>query len=120
VDWRQDVCVQVLSHVAERLKDLHGACYVHRDVKPGNVMWLPRTKRWTLIDFGCAAQTGTRARTGFSLFYAAPEVLRAYLAKEDTIEVTEALDAWSLGILAIEMFGGKLPFEADQQMETVC
>ncbi|NJR43227.1 MAG: phosphotransferase [Akkermansiaceae bacterium] len=51
--------MQVLSHVAERLRDLHEAGYVHRDIKPGNVMWLPRTKRWTLIDFGCAAPTGT-------------------------------------------------------------
>jgi serine/threonine protein kinase len=111
--------MQVLSHVAERLKDLHQARYVHRDIKPGNVMWLPRKKRWTLIDFGCAAQTGSMATTGFSLFYAAPEALRAYSAQESAILATEALDAWSVGILCIEMFCGQLPFEAGQPMETV-
>ncbi|NJR43019.1 MAG: phosphotransferase, partial [Akkermansiaceae bacterium] len=81
----------MLSHIADRLSDLHGSGYVHRDIKPGNIMFLPRTKRWTLIDFGCAAKTGSHARTGFSLFYAAPEALREYMAGEDGLVATEAL-----------------------------
>ena len=96
--------MQVLSHIAERLRDLHAAGYVHRDLKPGNIMWLPRKKRWTLIDFGCAACTGTHAPTGFSLYYAAPEALQAYVAGAGGVQAEEALDAWSLGVLAIELF----------------
>ena len=103
--------MQVLSHIADRLKDLHASGYVHRDIKPGNIMWLPRKKRWTLIDFGCAARTGTQAPTGFSLFYAAPEALRSYVAGEGGVEATEALDAWSLGVLAIELFTGNSVFD---------
>ena len=112
--------MQVLSHIAERLKDLHAAGYVHRDIKPGNIMWLPRKKRWTLIDFGCAARTGSNASTGFSLYYAAPEVLRAYLNGASTVVATEALDAWSLGVLAIELFSGKPVFDHLRPKAVVC
>jgi serine/threonine protein kinase len=112
--------MQVLSHIAERLKDLHEAGYAHRDIKPGNIMWLPRKKRWTLIDFGCAARIGTKARTGFSLYYVAPEALRAYIAGKGDLVATEALDAWSLGVLALELFGGKPAFDHLCPREQVC
>ena len=48
----------VLLHVAERLAKLHGRGLCHRDVKPANLLWLPLSKCWTLIDFGCAAELG--------------------------------------------------------------
>jgi serine/threonine protein kinase len=68
----------MILQLAHRIKQLHALGYVHRDLKPANVMWLPRENRWTLIDFGCVARTGQAARLGFSLTYAAPEVVAAY------------------------------------------
>ena len=70
----------MIHHLAMRLRDFHALGYVHRDLKPGNVMWLPRENRWTIIDFGCAARTGQSARLGLSLAYAAPEVISTYRA----------------------------------------
>ena len=47
------VCaVQIIHHICECLSDLHSSGYAHRDLKPGNIMWLPSQNRWTLIDFG--------------------------------------------------------------------
>ena len=114
------VPIEVLTHVAERLRDLHACGYVHRDIKPGNMMWLPRKKRWTLIDFGCAACTGSTAPTGFTLTYAAPEVLRAHAANDSSMLVSEAVDAWALGIMALEMFSGQPVFDLLQSQEQVC
>jgi serine/threonine protein kinase len=68
----------MIHQLAVRLKELHALGYVHRDLKPANVMWLPRENRWTVIDFGCAARTGEDAKLGFSIAYAAPEVIAAY------------------------------------------
>eukprot|EP00892_Ulva_mutabilis_P004013 jgi/Ulvmu1/1984/UM012_0146.1 len=110
--WMQRNCggidmitgLQVIQHVAERLADLHGAGYVHRDLKLSNVMWLPRENRWTLIDFGCAALIGTMAPLSYSLQYAPPEVVRAVQIGCRSIQAQSSMDAWSLGMVAWELF----------------
>lgn len=56
-----DTCagtVQALSHSVRALKKLHSTGYVHRDIKPGNILRRPKQHDWTLIDFGCAAEIG--------------------------------------------------------------
>ena len=114
------LCIQVIHHIAERLDDLHSAGYVHRDLKPGNVMWLPRQNRWTLIDFGCAARIGEDARMGYSLAYAAPEIIHAVRGGRDTILASDKLDAWSLGVMAVELLTNKSPFNLLEGKEKVC
>jgi serine/threonine protein kinase len=79
--------LQMILQLAVRLKELHALGYVHRDLKPGNVMWLPRENRWTVIDFGCVARIGESARLGFSVKYAAPEVITAYRRGANTMIV---------------------------------
>jgi serine/threonine protein kinase len=102
--------VQVLANVALRLAEFHSAGYVHRDLKPANVMWLPRENRWTVIDFGCAARTGTEAPLSFTLVYAAPEVINAVRADSRTIKAAPALDTWALGVMAFELLSGEPAF----------
>jgi len=51
-----DERVRVLQQVAAALAFLHANNYVHRDVKPDNVLYNPATQHATLIDFGFAEQ----------------------------------------------------------------
>ena len=112
--------MQIIQHICECLVDLHASGYVHRDLKPANMMWLPSQNRWTLIDFGCAARIGEQACTGFSLMYAAPEVLRAYYREQrHTVQATTALDAWAVGIIAVELFSGRPAYGAFCSIEQV-
>ena len=61
-------CMQVMVHVAHKLEQLHEAGWAHRDLKPGNAIWLPSSNSWTLIDFGSAARIGTHpSPTTFSV-----------------------------------------------------
>ena len=92
--------MQMVHQLAIRIRDIHALGYVHRDLKPGNVMWLPRENRWTVIDFGCAARTGEPATLGFSVAYAAPEVISAYRAGEHSMvaEVRRAVHPRSCGV----------------------
>ena len=101
----------MLSNVASRLAVMHEAGYVHRDLKPANVMWLPRENRWTVIDFGCVAGIGQVAPLSFTLAYSSPEVVRAHEAGAACLEVTAALDSWSLGVMAFELLTGAPAFK---------
>eukprot|EP00892_Ulva_mutabilis_P003618 jgi/Ulvmu1/1628/UM113_0005.1 len=103
--------LQVIQHVAERLADLHAAGYVHRDLKLSNIMWLPRENRWTLIDFGCAARAGESAPLRLSLKYAPPEVVRAVRSGAPAVVASAAMDLWSLGVVAVQLFTGRSVLE---------
>ena len=74
-------------------------------------MWLPRENRWTVIGFGCVGRIGQVAPLSFTLAYASPEVVRAHEAGAECLEVTAALDAWSLGVMAFELFTGAPAFK---------
>lgn len=43
-------------HIAKKLESLHATGWVHRDLKPGNTIWLPSENEWALIDFGCVGE----------------------------------------------------------------
>ena len=51
--------------------------------------------------------------------YAAPEVLGPHMAGARTTHVAEAIDAWAVGILAIEIFTGQPVFDIFQGSEKV-
>eukprot|EP00892_Ulva_mutabilis_P007647 jgi/Ulvmu1/5254/UM022_0047.1 len=112
--------LQVLTHVATRLEQLHESGLVHRDLKPGNVLWRPQHLAWTLIDFGCAAHTDQEAPLSFSLKYAAPEIVAAYESKQRTIVASPAMDMWALGLMAYELLTDTSAFPAGTAAKTVC
>jgi eukaryotic-like serine/threonine-protein kinase len=109
----------VLTQVAECLSYIHDAGLVHRDIKPGNVMWLPRINRWTLIDFGCAARTGEPAPVNFTLAYGAPETVRAFVGKAGAVTADPAVDVWALGVMAWELLTGTMAFTMYRGKEEV-
>eukprot|EP00892_Ulva_mutabilis_P002846 jgi/Ulvmu1/12562/UM091_0003.1 len=111
--------VAVLAHVATRLRDMHQAGYVHRDIKPSNIMLLPRENRWTVIDFGSAAQIGVVAPMSYTLVYAAPEIAATMAGGASSVVVDPAVDAWALGVVAFELLSGLSTFDVLNDGKTV-
>eukprot|EP00892_Ulva_mutabilis_P002162 jgi/Ulvmu1/11947/UM082_0026.1 len=101
----------VLSQVTTQLRNLHAACFVHREVKPAHIMLLPRENRWTLIDFSCAAATGAAVAPPTMRQYAAPETVAA--GEATTIAADPAHDAWGLGMVAFELLTGEPALSVD-------
>jgi hypothetical protein len=117
-DWGW-AAVQMIANMAERVCDLHAKGWVHRDLKPGNIMWLPRTNRWTVIDFGSAAPCGVPAPLSFTLAYAAPEVAIALAEGRSDIVSDCSTDAWSVGVIAFELLSGRSAFRMIQGKQEV-
>ena len=92
------LALQILIHVGRKVMELHEHGWVHRDLKPGNTIWLPSKNSWTLIDFGCASRTGQSAELSFSLWFAPPEVIQAYKADKHELVAEPSADVWSLGV----------------------
>ena len=95
----------VLLDVAEALASMKNLV-VHRDVKPGNILFLEG--RWRLADFGISryAEKTTAMNTrkyAWTLQYAAPEQWRGERA-------TSATDVYAFGGVAYHLLAGNPPF----------
>jgi serine/threonine protein kinase len=96
----------ILRDVAQILEHAHSRGVVHRDIKPGNVLF-DTSGIVRLTDFGTASRTGSAAApaTG-SPFSASPQQLRGEPA-------TTADDVYGLGALAYELLSGHPPYYPD-------
>ncbi|XP_071493466.1 citron Rho-interacting kinase-like [Diadema antillarum] len=110
-----------LAELVAAIHSLHTMGYVHRDIKPDNIL-LDRTGHIKLADFGSSAKLG-KDGTVLSKMpvgtpdYVAPEVLMSLNGSLDSQYGTEC-DWWSLGIVAYEMMVGKTPFSSDSMVVT--
>lgn len=101
--------LNILAQIAGALDYAHTSGFVHRDVKPANII-IGANDLATLTDFGIAkAVEGTRlTRTGTLM--GTPEYMSPEQARGE--EVDYRTDIYSLGVVAYEMLGGRVPFGA--------
>lgn len=95
---------------------MHEAGYVHGNIKPFNILWLPRQGVWTAVDFAHACHVGTAAPAlVHTLAYAAPETVAAFQRDEQCMQAGTAADAWAVGVIAFELlYGGPALNVAEQ------
>ncbi|MGY6587986.1 MAG: SUMF1/EgtB/PvdO family nonheme iron enzyme [Wenzhouxiangella sp.] len=102
--------IAVVRQIAAGLNYAHGKGFVHRDVKPENILFREDGTA-VLSDFGIARAIGSGTRmtaTGLSIgtpHYMSPEQARGQA-------VDGRSDLYSLGVLFFEMLSGNIPFDA--------
>jgi protein kinase-like protein len=110
----------VVSEVGAALDAAHAAGFVHRDVKPANILLTGAPGKGTafLTDFGLtrglgAVQTQQLTGTGQwigTLDYVAPEQMAAG-------RVDARTDIYSLGCVLYEMLSGSVPYTGDEMQK---
>lgn len=96
--------------VAEALAYAHDQKIVHRDIKPGNIMFSAEPFQVRITDFGIARFVDhSHTRTG--------EILGSplYMSPEQILgrKVDASADIFSLGVMFYQLLCGRLPFSGD-------
>lgn len=100
----------IVIKAAEALEYAHSQNVVHRDIKPGNIIFEPKSGDVKITDFGIARITdSSKTRTGTVLgtpAYMSPEQLAGK-------HLDGRSDIFSLGVMFYQLVTGQLPFQAE-------
>lgn len=106
--------VSYVKQLAGAISQIHGVGILHRDLKPGNVMFRDDGSL-AIIDFGLAKQMRLDAEiTGSGEIFGTPY----YMSPEQghAEQVDERSDVYSLGVIFYEMLTGDKPYRANNAM----
>ena len=107
--------IRVGAAIADALHEAHERGFLHRDLKPGNIV-LTQSGQPKILDFGLALllaagkASAKLTQTGMilgSLPYMSPEQL---LGEADSVST----DVYALGVMLFEMSTGRRPFEKER------
>ena len=115
--------VSLLQQMCAGLNHAHELQIIHRDLKPENVMLVPDdgegTERAVVMDFGLAkerrADPAIAKLTATGIILGTPEFMSPEQIRGKPLDARS--DIYALGIVAFEMFTGKLPFQGRNAQE---
>ena len=107
----------ILLQCAEALQAAHDKGIIHRDLKPDNVFLVSRNGRRNVVkvvDFGIARLTdssgASTGQTQTGMVMGTPVYMSPEQASGATKEIDARSDVYSMGVMAFQMFCGRLPF----------
>lgn len=105
-----ETVLEIVAEIAGALGYAHDQDVVHRDIKPGNLMYNPKTKMLKVADFGIARITSSSStKTGVILgtpSFMSPEQMSGQ-------KVDGRSDLFSLGSTMFVLLTGQRPFNGD-------
>lgn len=123
-DWR--VATRLVLTLLPTLSALHARGLVHRDLRPGNLLFDERAQALRVADFSAAAPPAQApspegADDGMRADQDHPGDPWAYLSPEQTGRTGRPVDAcsdlYAVGVLMYRLLAGRLPFDAADPLE---
>jgi serine/threonine protein kinase len=108
--------VIIFQALAGAIDYAHAREVIHRDLKPGNIMFTPR-RRVVLTDFGIARIMSMPSLTSKNAVMGTPAYMSPEQAQGEAVD--KCSDIYSLGVILYEMVTGRVPFEGDHPIAIV-
>ena len=117
-DYINDILGKFIE-LANALEHIHNKGFIHRDIKPHNILLSGKERKFKFTDFGIAHADDMTRMTRVGDFigtvkYMSPELLAAHRAGID-----KRTDIYSLGVTLYEALTLSLPFKADSEEKLI-
>jgi serine/threonine protein kinase len=107
----------VIDRIASALDEAHAKGFIHRDLKPGNILF-DRAGEPYISDFGIAKFTSSQTNVTGSAIVGTPAYLSPEQAQGDA-NIDGRSDLYAVGVILFEMLSGQQPYRADTPMGVV-
>ena len=101
---------ETVAQVAEALDHAHQQGLIHRDIKPGNILFDAQGNA-VVTDFGIAKAGDEVRKTRTGLAVGTPQYMAPEQARGNPVDARA--DIYALGVVLYEMVCGRPPFEGD-------
>lgn len=115
--------ILIIQHVVSALIYLHEEeNQIHRDIKPGNLLWVEKDQRWKVSDLGLVTEltqssVALTSRGLGTIAYMPPEAFQPN--PEGKTAVSAGWDLWALGVMILVMLTGELPYRLGSEPEMI-
>lgn len=110
-DWK--AIARLISEIAEAVHHAHQRGLLHRDLKPGNILFDAENRAY-VSDFGLVKISGMDSSLTRSVaVLGTPHYLAPEVAERDARAASVASDVWSLGAILYELIAQRLAFQAE-------
>lgn len=113
--------VSVMIQVAEAVHAAHCIGFIHRDLKPGNVLVERASAGWKpyVVDFGLAREDDSTTGTRTGVIAGSPVYMSPEQARGDIRRMDRRTDVYGLGATLFEILSGTTPFSGKSGAEVL-